>query len=631
MIAAYADGVQFYDSRTESTKLLGLRATPSLSKAGTAEIVLPAGHPNYDSFIQYRTLVEITRRDMLIFRGRALYHEDNAFNTRTVVCEGERGFFRDSVMRPYLYQDTPEAIFTDIITQHNSQMEQFKTFKVGTITVTDANDYVRLESESAELTSDTLDKLVSRCGGYITFTTNASGERCVNWLEKMEYRSSQVIEFGENLLDFARFTADTGLATRIIPYGAKDFESGQRLTIESVNNGLDYIEDQEAVALRGVVALPVVWDDVTLPENLLTKAQQYLATSKMMVTTLSLTAVDLSALDKDIDTFLVGDQVQVISTPHNVDDVFLLQERVYDLLNPANDEVTLGKELLSLTSAGASADRDVTNQLHRTEHNIKEEYTLGIEQAIASTERTLTSLIQQASDSIRLEVSEVYATNDQLESRISTTLTQLADSFNFEFESLRATVDENDASNREQFETFRKYIRFVDGDILLGEEGNELTLRIQNDRISFLDGGAEVAYLSNKQLHVTDGTFLNSMRVGRFVWAPRKNGNLSLEQRPLPLSITTHPTAKTVYAGNSVTMSVVASGFGLTYQWQKSSNNNLWYNVSGANSPSYKFTAKKDTATAGNIVITLPQHYRCVVTDMYGSSVTSTSAQLTVN
>jgi hypothetical protein len=89
-------------------------------------------------------------------------------------------------------------------------------------------------------------------------------------------------------------------------------------------------------------------------------------------------------------------------------------------------------------------------------------------------------------------------------------------------------VNENDTETREQFETIHKYIRFVDGDIILGESGNELTLRIENDRISFLDGGAEVAYFSNKQLFVLDGHFLNSLRVGSFAFLPRENGNLSL-------------------------------------------------------------------------------------------------------
>lgn len=528
MITAYADGVLFYDSREEDTRLLGLTASTSVDKAGVADFILPPGHPAYERFVHYRTLVEIYRRGSLIFRGRALYHADDLYNCRTVTCEGERSFFRDSVMRPYLYQDTPAAIFAAIIGLHNSQVEEFKTFKVGTVTVTDANDYIRIESESAEQTSSTLDKLVERCGGYITFTTDADGKRCVNWLEKLEYLSGQSIEFGENLMDFARSTADTGLATRIIPYGAKDETTGLRITIESVNDGLDYIEDTEAVAVRSTVAVPVFWDDVTKPENLLAKAKKYLATSKMMVVTLSLSAVDLSALDKNIDTFQVGDQVQVISRPHNVDDTFLLRDRTYDLLNPANDMVTLGKEMPTLTGEGAAANKDVLSQLHRTEHSIRADYTLDVAKAVAETERTLSSLIQQTSEAIRMEVSDTYATAGLVESKITTTMTQLSNAFNFEFDSLKAKVDENDAESREQFEMIHKYIRFENGNILLGEAGNSLTLRIENDRISFLDGGAEVAYFSNKQLYVLDGHFLNSLRVGRFAFLPRENGNLSL-------------------------------------------------------------------------------------------------------
>ncbi len=528
MIRAYADDELFYDSRTDDNRLLGLKVTAGIDKAGTAEIILPPGHPFYDSFTGYRTEVAIYRRDLLLFRGRVLYAADDFYNCRTVTCEGERAFLRDTVMRPYLYQDTPAVIFADVIAQHNAQVEAFKAFQVGTVTVTDANDYVRLESEAAEQLSATIDKLVERCGGYIVFTTNADGQRCVNWLEDLDYRSSQAIEFGENLLDFSRSGASTDLATRIIPYGAKDESTGERITIADVNDGLDYIQDDEAVALRGVITKPVTWDDVTEPANLLTKAQQYLATSKMVITSLSLSAVDLSALDQNIDTFRVGDLVQVVSKPHSVDDTFLLRERSYDLLNPANDRVSLGKDLTTLTGADVAGQKDAMSQLQRTEHSIKAAYTLNIAQAVEETKETLSSLIEQTSENIRLEVSETYATNDEVESKVATSMTQLSDSFNFLFETLQVVVDENDAEARARFDTIEKYIRFEDGNIILGESGSELVLRIENDRISFLDSGAEVAYFSNKQLVVLDGHFLNSLRIGSFAWLPRENGNLSL-------------------------------------------------------------------------------------------------------
>ena len=528
MIRVYADDRLVYAPQLPEYELAGLQVKISATASGTATITMRPSHPAIDFFTSYKTVVTIYRHDALLFRGRALYAADDFYNRRTITCEGERGFLQDSVVRPYLYQDSPAAIFTDLIGIHNSQVDAEKTFQVGEVTVTDANDYVRLESTSAAQTASVLDKLVDRVGGYIVFTTNAAGQRVINWYAEPGYRSSQAIEFGENLLDFSRTGASTDLATAIIPYGAEDEETGERVTIKSVNNDLDYIVDAAAVALRGFILRPVYWDDVTEPANLLTKAQQYLATSKNMITTLKLSAVDLSALGRDIDTFQVLDLVHVRSKPHNVDADFLLTDRTYDLLDPSRDKVTLGKEVASLTGADAAGDRDNRSQLHQVEVNIRADYTKNIAQAVEEAKLTLTSLIQQTENAIKLEVSRQYATNGDVDSKISTSMTQLADSFTFLFESLESTVNANDSESREQFTEIRKYIRFVDGDIVLGESGNELVLRIQNDRISFMDGGAEVAYFSNKQLVVLDGHFLNSLRVGAFAFLPRDNGNLSL-------------------------------------------------------------------------------------------------------
>jgi hypothetical protein len=201
--------------------------------------------------------VEIYRDGVLQFRGRALYPTDDFYNRRTITCEGERNFLHDGVCRPYIYQDGPAAIFAQVVQLYNAQVDPFKQFAVGTVTVTDPNNYIRLESERAESFAAVLDKLVERCGGYITFTTNSSGQRAINWLADLGYRSQQVIEFGSNLLDFSRSSANTDLATVVIPYGAKDEATGEFVNIASVNDGLDFIQDYDAVALRGVIAQAV--------------------------------------------------------------------------------------------------------------------------------------------------------------------------------------------------------------------------------------------------------------------------------------------------------------------------------------------------------------------------------------
>ena len=173
-----------------------------------------------------------------------------------------------------------------------------KRFRVGSITVTDPSGNISLESKEAKSVQEVVDALQELCGGYIIFTTAADGVREISWLKDIGYRSEQAIEFGENLLDFARDGSGSRIYTAVLPYGAKDSESGIRLTVDSVNDGKDYVQDDEAVALRGFMITPVVWDDVTEPLDLLRKAQEWVAQNKNIVNALTLTALDLSYMDK---------------------------------------------------------------------------------------------------------------------------------------------------------------------------------------------------------------------------------------------------------------------------------------------------------------------------------------------
>ena len=527
MWQVYADGRLVYDTRLEDYTLLGLEITTGLNKSGTAEIIMPPGHPAYNYFTSFRTVVTIYQDGALLFRGRALYPSDDFYRRRTIICEGERGFLRDGIIRPYLYQDGPAAIFAHAVGLYNAQVDDFKRFTVGTVTVTDANNYVRLEKESAETFAEFFDKLVERCGGYITFHTNDAGERCINWLEDIGTQSGQPIEFGENLLDYTQSGESPDLATVLVPYGAQ-LEDGSRVDVTSVTEGgVDYIQDDEAVALRGTIVATETWDDVTEPANLLTKARQWLAQHKLAVTSLKLSAVDLSRMDRSIDSYHVGDRVRVISAPHGVDDWFQLTDRTLDPLNDAGGEVTLGKTITSLTGADAARARDSALALEQATRSITTGYKNDIAAVGLASEQQLATLIQQTSDSIMAEVSETYITGGEVTSLVETRVTQLSDSIQVDFTDLQTYVDEVDGAQRTFYEEQRSFIRLEDGDILLGKDGNELLLRLQNDRISFLDDGAEVAYISNKKLYVTDAQFLHSLRLGSFEFRPRANNNLS--------------------------------------------------------------------------------------------------------
>lgn len=532
MIQIYSDGVLAYDNRLNQPgmdyTILGLTTTTGENKGGTASIILPPNHPAYNLFVAHKSIVTMYRDGKLRFRGRALYPTDDMFRRRTWVIEGELCLLLDGLSRPYLYLDTPAAIFASIIEDYNAQVDEYKRFAVGEVTVTDANDYVRLESTTAEQSYDTLMKLVERCGGVIVFTEGDNGERVINWYADPGYRSHQAIEFGENLLDFSLTGANTDLATVIVPYGAQ-LDDGTRVTIAEVNDGKDYIEDAEAVALRGRIVKPVFYDDVTLPTNLLRKAQQDLELRRHVVTSLSLTALDLSRMDKNIDDFTECDLVRVRSKPHLVDEDFKLTELTEDWLQPINTSITLGKDLRSLTYADVGGDKKSQSDLQTTIHNIRAEYALGIAAAVAETERILSSLIEQTSESIKLEISEIYTTNDEVTNAISTSLTQLSDSFQFSFNQLQAVVDANGELVDDRFTELYNYIRFVNGSIVLGGSDSAITLTIENDMIVFKKNGVQFGWWDGVDFHTGNIVVEVNERaqLGNFAFVPRSNGSLS--------------------------------------------------------------------------------------------------------
>lgn len=414
MIQITADGKLVYDSRLDEYALMALTTTTALNKGGTAVLTMPPGHPAYMDFSEYKTIVEIFRDSSLVFRGRVLYLEDGASNERTVTCEGELCFFHDAIHRPYLYQMAPGEIFQAVLEIYNQQVaEEQKQFKLGQVTVTDPNDYIRLESENAESTLDVLNKLLERCGGYFVFSTDEDGGRVISWLSELTGYSKQEITL-ENTLNFSRAGINTSIATAVLPYGAKDEETGQRLTVSSVNEGQDFIVDEEARQLRGFICRTVVWDDVTLPENLLLKAKQWLAENKMIVTSISLTAMDLYVMDKSVDSFRVGDSIPVRIPAYGLDDRFRLTEKTEDWLNPSGSQITLGKEVQSLTGADVAGDNAASSELQQVAESIKKDYEIGISNAVTEARTELESLINQTSEEITLEVSRIESQQEEL-------------------------------------------------------------------------------------------------------------------------------------------------------------------------------------------------------------------------
>lgn len=536
-VSLYAGDVLAYDSRLpveSGYNVLSIRIEESVNKGGTATIVLPPRHPLYNGFPAFRTPVEIYRNGKLRWRGRPLPPSGDFYNRRTIVCEGELCFLQDVVHRPYLYQADPAAIFAQVIAVYNTAVEPWKRFAVGTVTVTDPNDYIRLEGQNPAKVYGVVLKLVERCGGYLFFDSAPDGARRINWYASLPYSCNQPVRFGENLIDYSSQSDVTNFATRIVPYGAIG-EDGTRLALDI--DGKDYVENAEAVALRGVIEASVIYDDITQPQNLLARAMQDLESMALIPDVIQLSAIDLSRQDLQLDTFMVGQQILAESEPHGLSGTYGLIALTEDLVNPTVGGVTLCRETASLsgsdgrtlTGALAVGDRNNSAALEKADQEIRADY----QKNIAVTEEKLTSIIEQSASDIRMEVSDVRSSVQQTQTNLAAVeieadtlsaqvaqqvselglvrenLTQIQQSAG----SLSVKVQSILDNGVERVTTKEKHYTLDDDGLKISQPGKEIENRLDETGMYVTRSGTAMLQANNNGVITTDLTVRNYLKI----------------------------------------------------------------------------------------------------------------------
>jgi hypothetical protein len=151
------------------------------------------------------------------------------------------------------------------------------------------------------------------------------------------------------------------------------------------------------------------------------------------------------------------------------------------------------------------------------------------------TATQFTSTVQTAKEMVDTALEE-YVTSDEFGSyrtTVSTQFTQTSDEFKMQFDSAKEEISHVNEDLQHKYEERSKYIRFVDGDIILGSTGSEIMLIIKNDRISFVrnvSGLPEVAWFADDVLNVTEGQFTTQLNIGKFGFRPGASGNLSFKK-----------------------------------------------------------------------------------------------------
>lgn len=137
-----------------------------------------------------------------------------------------------------------------------------------------------------------------------------------------------------------------------------------RVTIKSVNDGKDYVVNQNALDSFGWIEKVVTWDRAETPSQLLVIANNYLSDYQFDTMTIELRALDLNYYDIDYESIKLLDEIYAVSRPHGLAKIFPVTKLDIPLDNPANTVYTLGSaKKESFTGSSNETKNDVYSLL----------------------------------------------------------------------------------------------------------------------------------------------------------------------------------------------------------------------------------------------------------------------------
>lgn len=385
-------------------------------------------NPGWGRIKPLKTLIKVRdiKRNKVIFNGRVLKPTQQMTSagmfTIKYECEHIKAYLHDSHQRWGEYHNiSPRDFLQVIIDNHNRQVEPHKQFKLGEVTVTDPNDslYRYLGYLGYEDTYDTIkDKLLDRLGGFLVVREEDDGNY-IDYLESVGEVSATPIRLRTNLKDMKRDIDPLGVITRLVVLGERigsddpdNVEASQpRLTIASVNNGIDYMDDEELIEEFGIIEGTVVFDNVTNPTILKTRGEQFFANQKEARVTYQLTPVDLNLIDETFDSYELGNWYPIENPVFGISNEYLqVIEKDVDIVNLNRMSLTIGEKYKTLSQYQVEANKSIQKVVELENIVNQQSQTIGTLKTELNEVNSAVITVQQA-----LEDGDIDALNVALE------------------------------------------------------------------------------------------------------------------------------------------------------------------------------------------------------------------------
>lgn len=153
-----------------------------------------------------------------------------------------------------------------------------------------------------------------------------------------------------------------------------------------------------------------------------------------------------------------------------------------------------------------------------------------VEASSAILQETINTTIDKSQSDIMLAVESEYVKTSAHSQQITNIQSQLNlsnSNMTLGFTETKQRIEQVNTEINQVLERYGMWFSFDASRFEIGREGSSLKLRQTNEKISFMQGEVEVAYISNNKLYITEGQFLTSVQIGDYAFIPRSNGHLS--------------------------------------------------------------------------------------------------------
>lgn len=414
-----------------------------------------------EPIINFIQIIDVVR-EQEIFYGRVA-KITNTMDTsgsfsQSFLIEDEKAFLYDSVQTYMKPTRMPVRDYLQkIIDIHNKQVEPYKRFKLGNVDVIDNGDLLR--GLGYQSTAETIkEKLLDRLTGNLILR-RVDNTNYLDYISNYGDDSDTPLQLTKNLKSATRDIDISELFTRIVPVGQDiednsetDIEVGTdysrpKYTIESVNNGKNYLDDPSLIEKFGLNTGIVEFSNVKEPSILKRRGQQWLKDQSLMLVTWDVEAIELGLLDKRYELITLGNSYKVDNQFLYAVERLQVIEKKFSILAPQKVTLTIGSKKKKLTDyqneiktiqsnlvnikANASAGTQSISDLIKKQESLKNEVSqqnneiINLSEGTRKLSESINSLkdgIAQVENDLSSEITDLKKSREESDETISSLL-----------------------------------------------------------------------------------------------------------------------------------------------------------------------------------------------------------------